>query len=753
MASERSKYLLSARALRRSMRLNLADSEFANTGKEIVYFADANVVAMFTDPGAHGAYLAPFSNWLQGNQIFGTTTLTAEFLFSGKLPGQRHPTLITLDHYEDLNSMASAIHKKGQRSAAEIEAAFDVRHDRLQLDNLVSDYNTHRIDARTFMVRSSELLPGSMIGLLQGAVAEAAQFRRLLTNDMLLRMDTMQWFDRSLLHPNPQHVANWAVSIRSASKGRSNVKAIRDARSIVQILELGKREDPRDPQRRYVFITNDPAINRAYHEYRRDEIGQGRRPAQIHLRKPMEFIPLLNLGSMSDNETDRLELFPQIESTLDRLLSGDSALQRIRRRPPANRELSTSTISFEEQIEGLRELWSQAAAHALTLNASYLAKRDKENFDSIVKVLTSGDVVNAALGEIRSVLTGLSRAHAKYSIAGIFQKFLAEGRQRAQKVSAFGARRAPLVIRPEVFSQFSGNRSINDYLDGMIAGTIEFKFDVLDIGDDGVAQLFAACVAITAENWKSAREFAERAIEISQASGNADLLNEARYCCAVAMRFTLASNADVSQARSLLGAAADYYRTKRDDFARLRTVAETSALLCVAAYTTKLVPNTELARSSDAHAAENWRDSSRLAEQADELFANAEKNQSNLYRRVGLQIASITAALSIFSAWIQPSLRGDSDNTGYREDLERLKARSDDWVGLHNRLPYTANVFVKVLSYITEEDSSERTKAGLLAEELLRELLIYEEALTDFDRAEYKFFLDTILSKLSGEAG
>lgn len=40
---------------------------------------------MFTDPGAHKELLGPFNDWLQEEQAFATLTLTAEFLFSGRV--------------------------------------------------------------------------------------------------------------------------------------------------------------------------------------------------------------------------------------------------------------------------------------------------------------------------------------------------------------------------------------------------------------------------------------------------------------------------------------------------------------------------------------------------------------------------------------------------------------------------------------------------------------------------------------------
>ncbi|WP_029077498.1 hypothetical protein [Bradyrhizobium sp. th.b2] len=754
---ERAKYVKGARRLRASMRLNLQDAEFASEGGQIVYFADANVVAMFTDPASHRELLGPFNDWLQDDQAFATLTMTAEFLFSGNLPGQRGlPMLISIDHYEELHSMAAAIKRNGERWAAtagaDLSSAGTYRN---QLDDLVLNYRHGDLNTHEFMMKCSELLPRSMVDLLQGPVSEAVQFRRLLGGDMLQRADTMTWFDRSLLHPNPQHVADWTVAIRTAAPKRTAVKTVRDARSIVQVMELSKREDYRGPEKRYVLITSDSAIHVAYLQYRQKEIRAGRRPIELHLRQPTEFVPLLNLGSMGGNEVGRLELFPEIEKALERLLRGD----RLGAGPadPSPQDLNSSVAvagmagdpsSDTTQIESLRKLWSRAAAQALALNASYIARRDTEHFVQIVNVLSNGNVVDAALQEIRSVVHDLNVAHARYSVAGILQKFVDDGRARARNVPAFGARRAPLVIRPQIFRSLVGNLSINDYLEALISDTSEFRVDGFDPGDKDVALLFAACVALTAEDWISARAYAERAMDEALNVGNEAMLNEARYCCAVALRFTMKSPVELARARSLLDATDAYCKSIKDELGRLRAAAESAALFCVAAYKMKLVSGTEFARTQSSEIAKTWKTSRLLAEQADELYRFVDSRSAvrgGLHKRIGLQIASINAALALFSIWIDSSLRGDAGEESFAGDLEELENRSREW-SERSRLPYTANVFIKVLRFVLEKDERARVKAGLEAEELLRNLLIYEEVMTDFDSAEYKFFLDRILA-------
>lgn len=763
MSSSFAQYVLDARRLRTSMRINLQDSYYVNAGNEIVYFVDANVVAMFANPMDHLSYLRPFSNWLDEKLIFGTLTITAEFLFSGRLPGQKTPTLITPDHFEDLHSMAGAIRKKAEHKALEV-ATRRFADQRSAIDRVIADYKRGVLTTEELLKLCTELLPQSMIEFLQGPVAEAAQLRRLLQQDKVTRYDTMSWFTQEAVELDSALVSEWAIRIRAAAnRSRSSANVVRDARSVVQLLALS-RDPPKNT--RYVFITNDPAIRTAYLEYRRWEIGNGRRPVTLFLRRPREFAPLINLGSMSGNDKARLELFPQIQRALDELLRGVSVDDSVEE-APAEAEVrsspafiglvagsSNSQPKIQKQILSLQERWSQAASHALTLNAGYIGDRDRAHFGALVDVLAGDNVVDAALGQIRSVVDDLSFTHARYTIRGILQKFITVGRNRAMRVPEFGARRAPLVIKIELFRQFVGDISINEYLDKLMYNPAT-QVEGFDSKDGGISFLFAACVAIAAEDWLSARRFARSAIEQleAQRTMNLEIFNEARYCYATALRFSLETDEDLETALDLLSSSETYYRARRDQIGWVRSVAETAAVLCVAAYKLRLVPEVRLHGKSSLKPHHLWRESREHLLSAQELLDDIETGSSSkdrVYARLGLQIYSISAALSIFAHWVEPNLMSETNTSTEKADLVELQRRISHWEKLKNTVetPYTAKVFVTVLEFILVTDVDTRRRVGLEAEELLHDLLIFEDELTDFDRAEYKLFLEKIESEM-----
>jgi len=92
-------------------------------------------------------------------------------------------------------------------------------------------------------------------------------------------------------------------------------------------------------------------------------------------------------------------------------------------------------------------------------------------------------------------------------------KVSGDAQRRAELVPEFGARRAPLQIKTELFRSLIGNQSINDYLDELFHRKAPPIFEkIVQSGEHGIILLFAASVAIAAEDWKSASSFAERAL-------------------------------------------------------------------------------------------------------------------------------------------------------------------------------------------------------------------------------------------------
>lgn len=742
-ALEINQYLSDARQLRESMRTNGRDFEFARRGR-IIYFVDANIAGMFANPKRSSHELRVFANWLDVKLLLSTTTLAAEFIFSKKLPGQHdEPVYMTPDHYDDLQSMANGIRKKGTELTEKVnQSELASMKDRgNEINNLISNYQTGAVNAEVLLNRLGQLLPLAIMEMLVGPITEARQLRRLIEDSRLVRADSTRWFHGGLLEPTPALVADWVIRIQKAvnasSHDRSEANLFRDARSVVQLMNLSE-EAPDDLK--YIFVTTDLAIRSAYNRYFREEKAAGRSPVPINFRRPREFAPLLNLSSMSGHE-EMYELFPRIERALDDLL--------------VIKDLSgvIGDLDPEKLIANLQLWWSKAATTALTINSGYIAKREEANFRSIHQVLSEDDVVRAAIHQLRETIDHVSSAHLRLALGGIVGQYLTIAQERLLQEPGFLARRAPLQFKSEPFRDFIGETSINDYLNDLYRARAELPpLDKLVASKNvGLSFLFATCVALTAEDWRSASSLAEHAYSLITETKDEEVLDEARYCRAVSIRFVMKSKAEFESAAKLLEKCIRHSEKAKSHFGQLRATAEIASLYCVFFFRAKLVKRSGHS-CEPADFNELWSRCSKLLEKAsrmvDEISAAPKNKEYKLYERVILQIYAVRAALAIYEHWIGPGggRISENDRRRHRKELTELERAISEWNGNSNAAdaPYTAQVYAGVLKFILADGDQERAKARSGAEHLLQRLLKFEKLLLDFDREGFKFFLNRI---------
>jgi hypothetical protein len=737
-----SRYLSDARQLRESMRTNGRDFEFAKAGGRIVYFVDANIASMFANPKGSTNQLRVFANWLDEKFLLSTATLAAEFIFSKKLPGQLddEPVYMTPDHYDDLQSMANGIRKRGADLTQKVnQSELASMKDRgNEINNLIADYQNGSVNAVLLLNRLGQLLPLAIMEMLVGPIAEARQLRRLIEDSRLVRADGAQWFHRELLEPAPKLVADWVMKIQkevnAGSYDRTEEKLFRDARSVLQLMSLSA-EAPRDLK--YIFVTTDSAIRIAYNKYSRNERAEGRSPLRINFRRPREFAPLLNLSSMSGHD-EMYELFPLIERALDDLLvikdvSGVMGDDR-------------GELDPQQLIKNLQSWWSRAATTALTINSGYIAEREEANFRSIQQVLSEDDVVKAAISQLRETIDHVSSAHVRLALGGAVGQYLKTAHARLLQEPDFLARRAPLQFKSEPFRDFIGATPINDYLNNLYRGRARLPpLDALVANKNiGLSFLFATCVALTAEDWRSASSLAEHALSLMPELRNEETLDEARYCRAVSIRFAMKSKTDFEAAMKLLEQCIKYSEKTRSHFGRLRATAEVASLYCVFFFRAKIVK-----RCEPGNIGELWSRCSKFLHEAsiiiDEISAPPQSREYKLYERAIIQVYAVKAALAIYEHWINPGEGriSEDDRRRHRKELTELERAIAEWNEHSDAAdaPYTAQVFAGVLKFILADGDEERSEARSSAERLLQSLLNFEEQLLDLDQEEFRFFL------------
>ena len=324
-------YLDDADRLESAMRANLSDSEFAKAGGEIIYIVDANIVGLFIRPSENLNFLSVFQRWLPDTVLVTTAALTAEYIFSGNLPGQgSQPIYMSPSHYEEVINITSALQRRLTKeiNEAERKGGLYIRRNPLDLrrtKELASLLEDKRVSPTAKISAIADRLPPEINDLVEqeGTWASAVQLKRLFQEQKgVRRIDTATWFNASF-EPSRDHVLEWYDHVRkfrpaappplkdSRHRERGQLplpmtRLLNDA-STLATLELLARdsEQNRVPARRYILITGDSAIRQAVEEFA--AVANVNRTSDF-TRHAREFTPLLNLSAISINESSPEDL-------------------------------------------------------------------------------------------------------------------------------------------------------------------------------------------------------------------------------------------------------------------------------------------------------------------------------------------------------------------------------------------------------------------------------------------------------------
>ncbi|HEV7877929.1 hypothetical protein [Bradyrhizobium sp.] len=576
-------YLDDAKHLRAAMNSNRDDSTFADGGGRTVYIVDANIVLLFIKPSKHIHLLRPFQRWLEGPVLVTNSTLMAEFVFSGNLPGQSGPIYMSKPHFEEVIYNSEKIQNDVAKSIAAtgpiVAESFDVQ----QLTTILRDTSA---TPETKVEALTSKLPPEITRLVQeeGEWAAGVQFKRLFQQPQIVRrIDSAEWFELAF-DPDPNHILEWykrllpfrteKTSTPKATKGRlhdgggnpaSMIKLYNDA-STLATLELLSRSTPEQSEdTRYLLITADRAIRQAVDEFVKSPAGAGLRDFTRHVR---EFTPLLNLSAIAEPDAarfqDRKDIFEKIRLALDELLleadKGNSALQGTHH--PQLRRITEDEVS--KKIEGLKQHWSDSAAIAASLALPLIRPRYGAYFDALAEALTDREVVGDVLGGLLNIFTDLRQLHAQMTFQGSLISARQAARSHATKSKAKLRPRAPMMLIDIDFSPFIGNESHDQYLGRVARGEIpDYPLsDYPENAEIGFKHLFHAWLLTAVELWPQGRAHSGLAVRSYERDNPlSPILDEALYCHAVTGRFTMASARDYRVGIDLLGKALE--RTNR----------------------------------------------------------------------------------------------------------------------------------------------------------------------------------------------
>lgn len=600
------RYIREASRLRHAIRLSEFDEAFAVAGGHVHYILDTNVVGMFMGPADHIDQLGMFSSWLDRETLTATATLTSEFLLSKKLPGQRgESATLSPDHYEEVIGLAD-------RATAALDALSGEDYDlavqamersRIQLALLAERIRNPKIANEDKFEALTAVLPKEVASLVQGPIAELLQLKRAFEGDCIFRVDGMPWFHASALKTNSRRELEWYRQIRNARQEIARVQdprdlhalhdktinEMRDARTMSLITQLTEEFADPDSQRRFLFVTADGAIRRAVESFVTDDRRDGSsKELDVFIRHPREFVPLLNLATISGDDELR-SIFANLKVTLDELLTGVSTASQARAVyiEPTDEEIEGllalggsagsgsnpgASSDAEAKLKELQELWRHACRSALSLGLNLLRERDEILFGGIAQVITAPDLKSHIQENIVGALADLLRDHAGLNVRGAFSAVRRlDSRRRQNGISAESrVLRVPLhLVEPNVFGEFTGSRSLNAYLLYIAKGgeLDELTDHIASKGRDSAAYLFLACICLAVGLWEPAKDFAHRSLSMpaKNFANRPGLLATARYVFSVAHRMALSTRDDVKAAESVLEDAIKAHDARPDE--------------------------------------------------------------------------------------------------------------------------------------------------------------------------------------------
>lgn len=476
-------YLGEAIRLRLVQEQNITDTRRAKKrGERIVYIADSSVFYFYINTFAPKEYnralalpqvttllhdgLAPEDKRRAKRRSISTAVITAEYLFSGHLPGQDNfPLYITNEHAEEFQRRVSEILQDINTTAKVLSESRKTELSRRagglarRLTNLAKagDLETSA-QAKKLMDILDVDLPGLVSEFELAEVDRAVNLLHLMEGDVARPLRLAPGIDRSLLDrpPDPERVQYWSRLLSSFSPlelawddERQDLGSARtknqaaDAKVLARLEEINTDCEERQLNTRFVLVTTSAAMLSASAFHMHDK----KLPLSANfVRSLIQYVPLLNFSDMpnfvkGDHASARLRdsldgLFQwkrisddrgwaKFLAELDIFLRGLNRLKRgIDQEQAADRLneeqkralfalrqermdavfRSVDVAGFETSLRNISSLWGEMVENSIGLNARLLLEHYSRHLGKVEEGL-------ASLNAQSSVRTGLSDSY------------------------------------------------------------------------------------------------------------------------------------------------------------------------------------------------------------------------------------------------------------------------------------------------------------------------------------------------------
>jgi hypothetical protein len=771
-------YLASAYTLLRAIRDGWSDFELIEQNDaQFFYFVDTNIAIWYSDP-RDGANLATLDlpNLRSDNSdgsVFLTSALTADYVFSGNLPGcLDNPCLLTpehvvelLDHFEKnavqpLDSTTSV----RRNSAAEAEQAKSIQN---ALNAFQAEGEAGALNALVGQLSNLLRLPAASAEFRNARLSRLIETERVVSADRYLGLEIPKSFPKANL------ASQWYTRIESFKKPqkREDTENIhRDAICLAQLESLNTYSAMRRDNVFFVLISADKSIHSAVDAWAQENKRLGV-PTRSFVRHPRQYVPILRRRE-SAIVRDGDDTFWQLRKAVEDLVfayadlmklpddwSGKHFSDEILPGIEANireGDLQVLGAQAQELVQNWRlAIQSSALLEARTLiqtKASYWGQMLGDLFES----LSSGELERP----LSRGVVAISRAHLALAIKGrIIGTVHRAARLKRKGRKGILPSRGPLLFRYRLGNDFLGIEAvagrgydgINALLDWAFeyanydrVATFESKLLTMDFVS---AYAMAAAAAYRAGAWGAARHFAERGEHaVMAAPDRKPEAEEMKYCRWVATRFLGTNLQEMQNLRLEIDRCLVGYAREENVFLFARAQSELAAIQL---YFVKrcILDDLNTSAVSSSYQKDLLREASRAVTIGLRSVFTARRGRSKveepaaMWGRLEFQLRNNECTIILLNALaFGVPLELQASKTACRE-LRRLSQTNRRWrVGL-------GEVNSEILGAITTDDPDAKKRRIEDAKELLLEAPETKLALEELDLRYFAFLRRNLLDK------
>lgn len=577
-------YFDEAALLRSCLAYNEDDHRFATEEQgRIVYLFDANIVAFFLQPERENErrkVLAFGSDHNALDYASSTALITAEFLFSRDLAGQRgNPALICPSHGDDLTSILRDLLQGHQSEDKEIGGELQK-----SLAAIVERINQRRYDDIRSVADALRASVPRLADELEDVWQPLKQYRRILEEDLLRPLAMHSAATQDILAPDTGEARRWSDRIHQERLKRPRASQrsdeMRDGLALVQTMMLDAAaqqdyadalaryteerrhyaaepdaliEPPTPPEPvRYVMVTADQSLFDAYVRWywnTRDD-----QTVRFVLRLPLQYVPILNAAEMPNSvDSDQLtrKAFVALDSLFGNLRQVEpNYTQKLAQYRMMNSEIGDDRSVLERFYRGIdifsldaeafrrvRDGWHDCYRNGTVLNASLMARRHRRELDGLVGALRSNaDLRDALTSDAMENLDRIVGVHAEYTTHGNINSILKALGEGADTI--IPQHRVPFLVR---LDRVDVPATLLRLLEGTAtkadAPVIQRELrETLDDAQSDRSRLLAAVIAFRRGHWIGARALAQHGLA---RCSTASLQSEFSYLEVAAKRYIL----------------------------------------------------------------------------------------------------------------------------------------------------------------------------------------------------------------------